>query len=60
MNVEPLSKTKSDYADIIDRISVSDSPVGIDAQYTHAVIIAYLREIAARLDQLEARMDANR
>jgi len=60
VNVDPLSKSKSDYADIIDHISVPDSPVGIDAQLTHAVIIAYLREIVARLDALEARLDSSR
>ena len=55
MSSEPLSKTKEEYAAIIDRISVADSPVGIDAQYTHAIIIEYLRQIADRLDRLEAR-----
>lgn len=55
MSGDLLSVSKDDYKDIIDRISVPDSPVGIDAQLTHAVIIAYLREIVARLDRLEAR-----
>ena len=51
---EPLSRPKEEYEDIVKRISLRDSPVGIDAQYTHAVIITYLRNIVARLDKLEA------
>ena len=51
---EPLYRPKEDYSDIVKRISAGNSPVGIDAQYTHAIIITYLREITARLDKLEA------
>ena len=53
---EPLATPKDDYREIIDRISLPDSPVGIDAQYTHAIIITYLQQIAERLDKLEARL----
>ena len=53
MSKDPLTKTKADYQEIIDKISSADSPVGLDTQYTHAVIIAYLRQIAGRLDKLE-------
>lgn len=61
MNKEPLLTPKSEYADIVDRISVADSPVGIDAQYTHAIIITYLQQIAARLDKIESQLtDAQR
>jgi hypothetical protein len=56
MNSEPLMIPKADYDEIINRISLPDSPVGIDAQYTHAIIITYLQQIAARLDRLEARL----
>ena len=56
MSSEPLSKTKEEYAAIIDRISVADSPVGIDAQFPHAIIIEYLQQISERLDHLEARL----
>ena len=51
---EPLNREKTDFAELIERISTPDSPVGIDAQYTHAIIIEYLRDISARLERLEA------
>lgn len=57
MDNEPLEMPKQALNEIIERISLTDSPVGIDAQYTHAVIIEYLRQISARLDRLEARLD---
>jgi hypothetical protein len=56
MNAEPLYVPKEEYSDIVDRISVANSPVGIDAQYTHAIIITYLRQISERLEKLEARL----
>lgn len=56
MSTEPLFIPKEDYSEIVDRISVENSPVGIDAQYTHAIIITYLRQISDRLDKLEARL----
>lgn len=56
MNAEPMSKTKDQYASIIDHISVPNSPVGIDAQLTHAIIITYLQQIAGRLDKIEAQL----
>jgi hypothetical protein len=55
-HTEPLQIAKQDYEDVIQRISLPDSPVGIDAQYTHAIIITYLQRISARLDRLEARL----
>ena len=51
---EPLNREKTDFAELIERISTPDSPVGIEAQYTHAIIIEYLRDISARLGRLEA------
>ncbi len=56
MNADPMSKMKDDYADIIDHISLPESPVGIDAQFTHAIIIAYLQRISNRLDEIEAQL----
>ena len=56
MNAEPMSKTKDDYADIIGHINHPDSPVGIDAQFTHAIIIAYLQQISNRLDGIETQL----
>ena len=51
---EPLDKPRDAFNQLIEQISSPDSPVGIDAKYTHAVIIDYLRQISARLDRLEA------
>ncbi len=60
MNTEPLLTPKADYDEIIHRISMPDSPVGIDAQYTHAIIITYLQQISARLEKIESQMGAVR
>ena len=49
----PLKKSKEQFKSIIDTISSENSAVGIDAQYTHAIIIDYLQEITKRLDALE-------
>ena len=56
MNANPMSKPKSDFAQTIEHISLPDSPVGIDAQFTHAIILDYLQQIAERLDKIEARL----
>ena len=56
MSADPLSQAKADYQAVIDQISATGSPVGIDAQYTHAIIIEYLRQITERLDRLESRL----
>lgn len=50
---DPLYIPKDDYAEIVDRIAIPDSPVGIDAQYTHAIVITYLKQISERLERLE-------
>ena len=60
MKAEPLTTPKSDFDHIIDRISVPNSPVGIDAQYTHAIIITYLQQISARLEAIEGEIKAGR
>ncbi len=54
--VKSPKKSSEEYKEIIDRITSSDSPVGIDAIYTHAVIIEYLQQITKRLERLESMM----
>ena len=53
---QPLDKTTDELSDIVEKLQSPNSPVGIDAVYTHAVIIDYLRRISARLDELEQRI----
>ena len=57
---DPLSKPKDEFNALIEQLSSPDSPVGIDAKYTHAVIIDYLRQISARLDSVEAALKETR
>ena len=52
-NVDPLTKSKEQFDEIIKQIGSENSAVGIDAPYTHAVIINYLQQINERLDALE-------
>ena len=56
MNDSPMSRSKSENEDIIGKISHPESPIGIDAQLTHAIIIVYLQQISERLERLEARL----
>lgn len=56
---QPLEKTKQEYSELIEKISLPNSPVGIDAQYTHAIVIDYLRQISERLDKLETALKKN-
>ena len=56
MSDDPLSKTREDYAQLIDHISIPESPVGIDAKFTHAIIIDYLRAISERLERIESQL----
>jgi hypothetical protein len=60
MQIEPLNASKAEFQAVIDRISLPDSPVGIDAQYTHAIIITYLQNISQRLDSLEETLRDSR
>ncbi len=53
---DPLAKPKEAFEDLIAKISLADSPVGIDAKYTHAIIIDYLRQITQRLEEIEKRL----
>jgi hypothetical protein len=58
MKTEPVLTPKAEFQSIIERISLTDSPVGIDAQYTHAIIIAYLQDISKRLEAVEQKLAA--
>ena len=54
--MDPLKRTKEDYKELVNKIASPDSPVGIDAQYTHAIITTYLQQIEKRLSALEANI----
>ncbi len=56
MSTDPMSILKDDYAEIIGRINHPESPVGIDAQFTHAIIIKYLQQISDRLKTIESQL----
>ena len=56
MRTDPMSIPKDDYAEIIGHISLPESPVGIDAQFTHAIIIEYLQRISDRLKNIESQL----
>ncbi|HBO96800.1 MAG TPA: hypothetical protein DE315_01680 [Candidatus Omnitrophica bacterium] len=60
MNDDPLSRSKEQYESIIAKINSPNSAVGIDAQYTHAIIITYLQQITRRLDALEEKLKFNK
>ena len=55
----PMTKKKDEYADIIEHISLPESPVGIDAKLTHAIIIDYLQQISERLGKIEEQMTSS-
>lgn len=59
-DVDPLKKTKEEFSEIISKISSESSAVGIDAPYTHAIIISYLQKINERLDLLEKTVNRNK
>jgi len=42
---------------VVAEISNPDSPVGIDAQKTHLMILRELDALHRRLDRIEARLD---
>ena len=48
-------KAKNELKEIIEKIASSDSPVGMDAVYVHALILDKLQHIEARLSALENR-----
>ena len=49
-----------DYHRIAEAIASETSPVGIDAEKTHVVILHMLEEILERLDRLEEEVSALR
>jgi len=53
MEEDLLEMPRDAFKNIVEKISQAESPVGIDARYTHAIIIAYLQRISERLDKLE-------
>ena len=53
---DPISKDKSEYDQTINKISMANSAVGIDAQLTHAIIIDYLQQLHKRLDRIESQL----
>jgi len=55
-NQSPLDKSKDQFSSIIDKISSKESAVGIDAQFTHAIIIEYLKQIDGRLLTIEKQL----
>jgi hypothetical protein len=55
-----MSKSREEYARLIEHITLPDSPVGIDAKLTHAIIIDYLQQIASRLDKIELQVNGQR
>ncbi|MCA9403988.1 MAG: hypothetical protein KC897_09420 [Candidatus Omnitrophica bacterium] len=55
-NDTPFAFSKEQLSGIIDKIA-SDSSVGIDTRLTHAVIIAYLQRIEARLERVEQSLN---
>lgn len=50
-------KSKEELDALIEQIK-AETPVGIDTQYTHAVIIDCLQQILERLDVLEEKIKA--
>ena len=54
--MDPLKKTKEEYKELVQKIALPDSAVGIDAQYTHAIVITYLQQIEKRLLKVERKL----
>jgi hypothetical protein len=52
-----LDIPRETYDRIKAAIESDDSPVGIDAQKAHVIILHKLVELEKRLDRLEARLD---
>ena len=53
----PLMRSKIEYQETIGTIRSDNAAVGIDAQYTHAIIIEFLKQISDRLERLERAME---
>ena len=54
--MDPLKKTKEEYKELVQKIALPDAAVGIDAQYTHAIVITYLQQIEKRLLKVERKL----
>ena len=55
--LNPLKRSKTEYEETISTIRSENAAVGIDAQYTHAIIIEFLKQISDRLDRLERAIE---
>ena len=51
----PMNKSKEEYAETIKMIR-TESPVGIDAQLTHAIIIDYLQNLTEHVGKIEEEL----
>jgi len=49
-------KSKSELNHIIENIASSESPVGMDAVYVHALILDHLGRIDERMSELEKKI----
>jgi len=58
MMEDPLNVPPATYDRIKAAIESEDSPVGIDAQKAHVIILHKLIELEQRLDRIEAKLDA--
>ena len=47
-----MKKSKEEYQETIAKIA-APSAVGIDPQFTHAIIIDYLQQLTKRLEKIE-------
>jgi hypothetical protein len=57
MTSPDLTLPSERYDALARQIASSDSPVGIDAERTHVIILDLLLDIRERLDRLERRLD---
>jgi hypothetical protein len=58
MTPADLSVPRETYEDIARQIASADSPVGIDAEKTHVIILHLLLDLNSRLARIEERLDA--
>lgn len=58
MMEDPLNVPPATYDRIKAAIESEGSPVGIDAQKAHVIILHKLIELEQRLDRIEAKLDA--
>ncbi|CAN5599329.1 hypothetical protein BH23BAC4_BH23BAC4_00170 [soil metagenome] len=58
MTTADLSIPRERYEEIARQIASAESPVGIDAEKTHVVILHLLLDLNARLARIEERLSA--